>query len=141
MSIPQQQKTVPTPSAPSLTQLEAQAAARAVVNLFRLWNVTDIEARDLLGGLPRHTWSRWKARDIGPIRRDLGTRLSLYLGIHSALRLIFGNDRDRLYGRMRRGNSAFGGASVLEVICNGQMLDLWRVRQFLHGACVTHREI
>lgn len=139
--MPQPQQTVPNRSAPALTELEAQAAARAVVNLFRLWDVTDIEARDLLGGLPRHTWSRWKAGDIGPIRRDLGTRLSLYLGIHSALRLIFGNDRDRLYGWMRRGNSAFGGASALEVICKGQMLDLWRVRQFLHGACVTHREI
>lgn len=138
--MPQQQKTVPIPSVPGLIELEARAAARAVVNLFRLWDVTDIEARDLLGGLPRHTWSRWKAGNIGPIRRDLGTRLSLYLGIHSALRLILGNDRDCLYRWVRRGN-AFGGASALEEICKGQMLDLWRVRQFLYGACVTHREI
>lgn len=59
---------------------------RAVTNLLRLWELSDDEACDLLGGMSVRTWSRWKAGDIGRIDRDLGTRLSLFLGIHKALR-------------------------------------------------------
>ncbi|WP_374393409.1 MbcA/ParS/Xre antitoxin family protein [Tabrizicola sp.] len=125
------QRSALASTTPHLTDAEARAAARAIVNLFHLWSVSDTEARDLLGGLSSRTWSSWKAGNIGRIGRDLETRLSLYLGIHGALRLVFGNDGPRLYGWMRRENAAFGGRSALEIIRNGQMLDLWRVRQYL----------
>lgn len=125
------QRTVSAPDIPYLSDEEARASARAVTNLFRLWELNDEEACDLLGGISVRTWSRWKSGDIGRIDRDLGTRLSLFLGIHKALRYMFGHDAPRLYGWIKRGNAAFGGASALDIIRYGQLMDLYRVRRYL----------
>lgn len=127
-----------------LTDTEARAAARAVVKLFRLCGLSDPEARDMLGGLSEHSWCQWKAGEIGNISRDLGTRLSLFIGIHVSLRHIFGADRVRAYGWMRCENAVFGGRSAVDVILNGQMLDLWQVRRYLEtqrvGDVPLHRQ-
>lgn len=118
-------------TAHDLTDAEARAAARAVVKLFRLWGLSDPEARDMLGDLSDHRWSRWKAGEIGNIDRDLGTRLSLFIGIHVSLRHIFGADRLRAYGWMLCENAVFGGHSAVDVIRNGQLPAVWQVRRYL----------
>lgn len=123
-----------TPSAPDLAELttaEASAAARAVVNLFALWSLTDAQARQILGGLPARTWARWKSGEIGRIDRDQATRLSLILGIHKALRYMFSRDLPRAYAWINLENAAFGGKSALDVMLRGQMLDLYGVRRYL----------
>jgi len=51
----EQQRSALASTAPHLTDVEARAAARAIVNLFHLWSVSDTEARDLLGGLSSRT--------------------------------------------------------------------------------------
>ncbi|MFE3837992.1 MbcA/ParS/Xre antitoxin family protein [Pseudogemmobacter sonorensis] len=125
------QRTASAPDVRHLTDEEARASARAVTNLFRHWELSDDEACDLLGGISSRTWARWKAGEIGRIDRDLATRLSLFLGIHKALRYMFGHDAPRLYGWIRRENAAFGGDSALNVVRRGQLMDLYRVRQYL----------
>ncbi len=40
-----------------LTDAEAQASARAVVNLLAKWELSDEEARQVLGGLSERTWA------------------------------------------------------------------------------------
>lgn len=114
-----------------LTDTEARAAARAIVKLFRLWGMSDPEARDMLGDLSDHSWGKWKAGEIGEIGRDLGTRLSLFIGIHVNLRHIFGTDRLRAYGWMRCENAVFGGRSAADVIRNGRVPAIWQVRRYL----------
>ncbi|WP_281827551.1 MbcA/ParS/Xre antitoxin family protein [Jannaschia rubra] len=123
--------TPAAPARPDLTPEESAAAARAVVNLFRLWGLDDAEARACLGGLPARTWARWKTGATGRIDRDLATRLSLFLGVHKALRGLFGTDSERVHGWMRRPNAAFGGRSALAMVTEGQMLDLYRLRHYL----------
>lgn len=113
------------------TDTEALAAARAVVRLFQLWGLSDPEARDMLGGLSDHSWFQWKAGEFGDIDHDLGTRLSLFIGIHVSLRHIFGTDRLRAYGWMRSENAVFGGRSAVDVIRNGQLPAIWQVRRYL----------
>lgn len=127
------QELARTTSAPGdvLTADEAAASARAVVNLFDRWQLSDTEARQLLGGMAARSWARWKAGEIGRIDRDLATRLSLLLGIHKALRIIFGRDPGRAYTWVRRANDAFDGQSALEVMLRGEMLDLYGVRRYL----------
>lgn len=44
---------------------------------------------------------------------------------------MFGHDAPRLYGWIKRANAAFGGASALDIIRNGQLMDLYRVRRYL----------
>ena len=124
-------KTPSNEAASDLTREEACAAARAIVNLLDKWQLTDDQARQILGGMPQRTWARWKAGDIGRIDRDLATRLSLLLGIHKALRCMFGRSVERAYAWVKADNDAFGGQSALQVMLRGQIIDLYGVRQYL----------
>lgn len=119
-----------TPASPAITDAEGLAMARAAVRLFGLWELTDAEACVLLGELSPRTYARWKAGDIGRIGRDLKARLSNLMGIHKALRIIF-TEPARAYGWVRRPNQAFGGRSALEVMLQGDLLDLVGVRRYL----------
>ena len=124
------EKTAHQAAAPEITEAEGQAMARAAVNLFARWRMSDSQACILLGGLSPRTWARWKGGDIGRIPRDLKARLSNLMGIHKALRIIF-TDADRIYSWVRRENAAFGGASALDVMLGGELTDIMRVRRYL----------
>lgn len=123
-------KTASEPTAPEITDAEGEAMARAVVNLFRRWELTDAQATTLLGGLSPRTWARWKTGVVGRIPRDLKSRLSNLMGIHKALRIIF-TDADRSYGWVKRPNEAFGGAPALNIMLGGELTDIMRVRRYL----------
>ena len=118
------------PAMPEVTPQEAAAMARAAVNLFARWGLTDAEARDLLGGMAARTWSRWKAGQMGRIDRDLATRLSLLMGVHKGLRYLF-SDPARGYAWVKKPNAAFAGRSPLAVMRDGTIFDLARVRAWL----------
>src|SRR5215213_11950035 len=108
---------------------EAAAMFRAALNLFRLWGLTDDEAATLLD-LPVRTYRRWKAGEQGRIDRDGKARLSNLMGIHKALRIIF-HEPERGYRWIKAPNAAFGGASALDVMLQGELTDLMRVRRYL----------
>lgn len=112
-----------------ITQDEAAAMFRAVLNLFGKWGLTDEQAATLLD-MPLRTYRRWKAEGPGRISRDGRARLSNLMGIHKALRIIF-TEAARGYAWIRAGNEAFGGASALEVMLGGELTDLMRVRRYL----------
>ena len=112
-----------------LTDEEAAAMFRAALNLFRLWGVTDEQATTLLD-LPRRTFARWKAGELGRIGRDGRARLSNLMGIHKALRIIF-HEAPRGYAWIKAPNKAFGGRSALDVMMGGELTDLMRVRRYL----------
>ena len=116
-----------TPS--PISDAEAAAMFRAVVNLFRIWAISDNEAATLLD-LPPRTYARWKAGQPGRVDRDQRSRLSNLMGIHKALRIIF-REPERAYGWIRRPNSAFHGRSALAVMLGGELTDLMRVRRYL----------
>ena len=117
-------------TATEITDAEGEAMARAVVNLFDKWDISDAQASVLLGGLSARTWARWKTGTIGRIPRDLKTRLSNLMGIHKALRIIF-TDADRAYRWIKRSNEAFSQASALDVMLGGELTDIMRVRRYL----------
>ncbi len=124
------EKTAFQPTAPEISDAEGEAMARAVVNLFAKWELTDAQASILLGGLSLRTWARWKTGAIGRVPRDLKARLSNLMGIHKALRIIF-TEAERSYGWINRSNEVFGGASALEVMLGGELTDIMRVRRYL----------
>ena len=81
--------TVPHAFRPDpITQEEAAAMFRAVLNLFGKWEVTDEQAATLLD-MPVRSYRRWKAEGAGRVSRDGAARLSNLMGIHKALRIIF----------------------------------------------------
>lgn len=119
------------PFAPEpITDDEAAAMFRAVINLFSKWGVTDDQASRLLD-LPLRSLRRWRAeRRPGRIGRDGKARLSNLIGIHKALRIIF-KEPERGYRWIKAPNSAFRGASALEIMLGGELTDLMRVRRYL----------
>ena len=116
---------VPAP----ITEDEAAAMLRAVVNLFKRWELTDEQAATMLD-LPHRTYARWKAGGHGRIDRDTRARLSNLMGIHKALRIMF-HEADRGYRWIGAANDTFGGRSALDVMLGGELTDLMRVRRFL----------
>jgi hypothetical protein len=122
--------TVPEAFRPDpVTQQEAAAMFRAALNLFAKWELTDEQAATLLD-MPVRSYRRWKAEGPGRISRDGRARLSNLMGIHKALRIIF-SEPQRGYAWIRTGNTAFAGASALDVMLGGELTDIMRVRRFL----------
>jgi hypothetical protein len=125
-------QTAPPQFEPSSAIIDEEAGAmlRAAVNLFGLWKLTDKQAATLLDA-PVRSYTRWKAgREPGAWSRDLQARLSNLMGIHKALRIIF-RDPQRGYAWIHAANSAFGGKCALDVMLDGELTDLMRVRRYL----------
>jgi len=120
----------PRPFTPEpITDEEAAAMFRAALNLFRLWGVNDDQAATILD-VPRRTFARWKAGDVGRLGRDGKARLSNLMGIHKALKIVF-SEASGGYGWIKVPNTAFGGRSALDVMLGGELTDLMRVRRYL----------
>ena len=115
----------PTP----ITDAEAAAMFRACVNLFKKWDLSDAEAAVLLDTAAR-TYGRWKSGDLGRLGRDQKARLSNLMGVHKALRIIF-REPERAYGWVRQPNRAFGMRTALDVMLDGELTDIMRVRRYL----------
>lgn len=112
-----------------LTAEEGAAMFRAAVNLFAKWGLTDEQAAVLVD-MPVRSYRRWKAEGAGRLSRDVRARLSNLMGIHKSLRIVFAEPQ-RGYDWIRAGNTAFGGATALEVMLGGELTDLMRVRRYL----------
>src|SRR5436309_1001338 len=116
-------QTAPTSFSPEpITDAEAAAMFRAVLNLFRRWGVNDDQAATILDMKPR-TYSRWKTGTFGQFGRDIKARLSNLMGIHKALRIVF-REPSRGYTWIKSPNDAFGGRSALDVMLGGELTDL-----------------
>ena len=118
------------PQIPQITAEEASAAARAVIELFAKWNLGDEKAREILGGISPRTHARWKSGHHPRITRDLATRLSLLMGIHKALRILF-SDAQRAYDWVSKPNENFNGRSPAEMMAEGSICALARMRSYL----------
>ena len=133
MSLQLVEKATPPDAAPVITDGEGEAMARAAINLFRHWGITDAEACVLLGGISKRTYARWKDGEIGRLTIDQKTRLSILMGIHKALRILF-TEKARVYEWVKKSNRAFGGQSALDLMLGGYLTDLFRVRHYLDAA-------
>lgn len=115
-----------------ITDDEALALARATVNLAKVWQLTDFEACALLGGMPPHTWARWKNGSHGRIHRDLRARMADLMGIHGSLRYLF-KTPSQGYKWIRKPNAAFNGISALQIMLRGEISDLAMIRKWLEA--------
>lgn len=124
------QPIIARPDLPVISDAEAAALARTTVNLFRVWGLTDAEARTLLGDMAQRTWARWKTGDISRIDRDLRARMAILMGIHKGLRYLF-TDPARGYDWIRKPNATFNGKSALDIMMRGEITDLIDLRSYL----------
>jgi hypothetical protein len=112
------------------------AAIKGFLNIAQRWNLTEVQARALLGGIASSTYHAWKSDPKRTkLTQDTLTRISLVVGIYKALQIYFGPPwADRWMTLGNRG-PLFSGQSPIEfVIRRGQpgmvevrrMLDSWR---------------
>ncbi len=108
----------PVSTGADITQQEAAAMLRAVLNLFDRWRLTPPQARRLLGEPSERTFQRWRKGEIATLPHDTIFRLGTLLGIHKALRYMF-SQPERGYDWIRKPNEAFGGHSALDRMLQG----------------------
>jgi hypothetical protein len=98
-----------------------------------VWDVTDPEARVLLGAPSRSTFYNYKRAQGGALSADTLERISYVLGIYKALQLLFPNP-NQADAWIRKPNALFGGRSALEHALGGKVVDLAYVRRTLDAA-------
>ena len=113
-----------------ITDEEAEAGARFVVQMFKHWGLTDPESCILLGGLGTRTYARWKKGNISPMDADRKMRLSILAGIHKGLKYLF-TEKQRGYDWVTKPNVHFDGSRPLDILLNGRMTDLMAIRDYL----------
>jgi hypothetical protein len=120
----------PTGTHGPVTEEEARAMLRTVLNLLDKWELRREEKLVILSGPSNRTFQRWRADEIGPLPTDTVFRLGDLLGIHKALRYMI-TDIEHIYGWVKRPNDAFGGKSALDVMLQGTPSDIGTVRAYL----------
>lgn len=112
-------------SAPS----QIPAELEAFFSIAEKWRLSGDDQIKLLGSPGRSTFFKWK-KEGGSLPTDTVERLSHILSIWKALRILFTVDA-RGEEWMRRPNAFFDGASALDIMLQGGVADIYRVRQYL----------
>jgi len=107
-----------------------QIALNSFFTIASNWKLSNAQARNLLGDPAEATFYNWKNGKIGKLSKDTLHRLSMILGIHKGLRILFKNPIN-LYDWVNRENSDFGGETPLQRMLHGQLTDIHRVRQYI----------
>jgi uncharacterized protein (DUF2384 family) len=105
------------------------AELEAFFSIADKWRLSGDDQIKLLGSPGRSTFFRWK-KEGGALPNDTVERLSHILSIWKALRILFTVD-ERGEEWIRRPNDFFDGASALEIMLQGGVADIYRVRQYL----------
>ncbi len=117
-------------SAPSL---------RTFAAITDLWGINETQRRLILGSPARSTFCRWRkrAREHYPLVLPVETlrRISIVLGIHGALTVLFQNEREGV-AWLKQPHSApsFGGHPPMDLITDGTFEALITVQRFLNAA-------
>ena len=112
------------------------SAINAFVKIAAKWDLTESQARGLLGGIASSTFHAWKSEPgKQKLSQDTLLRISLVIGIYKALHIYFGEKwADRWVTLGNRASMFAGGAPIEYMIRQGQpgmlqvrrMLDGWR---------------
>ncbi len=108
----------------------AAVALRAFFALADAWGLDTETQRVLLGRPGTRTLYRWRSEGARQLPPDTLERISLLVGIYKALHVLL-PDATQADGWIHRGNAAFGGRSALDVMRQGKVDDLYRVRRHL----------
>ncbi len=117
---------------PKVRESLSPAAVRLFLALAEMWRLTVDERRVLLGDISRPTYHNWRRGQLGPLSRDQLERISLLLGIHKGLKLVFADDETgRRWLTSANRDIPFGGRAPLARMLGGSIDDLYAVRRYL----------
>lgn len=101
----------------------------AFARLAEDWNLSTDEQLTLLGSPGRSTFFKWK-KSGGNLPQDTIERISHMLGIYKSLQILLPNP-ESADGWIKKPNAYFDDRSALEVMLDGQVVDIYRVREYL----------
>lgn len=93
------------------------------------WALSTDQQIRLLGSPARSTFFKWK-KEGGLIPSDTLERISHLISIYKALNILF-PDSDRAISWLKRSNKYFDGLSALDVMLDGKLADIYRVRTYV----------
>ncbi|MCW5982276.1 MAG: DUF2384 domain-containing protein [Bryobacteraceae bacterium] len=119
---------------PRVRRRMSAPAVRTFLNIAAAWKLTVDEQRALLGWPAPSTFHKYKSGQVGTLSYDALIRISLVLGIYTALHVLYPEDdlADR-WVRLPNSNPLFGGKPALTLMTEGGMDGLYQVRRLLDG--------
>jgi hypothetical protein len=139
MAVPQTRGRVEIPATPPAQRAKPEvrrrmsgAAMRTFFNIAEKWKLSAKEQMAFLGSPPSSTFYKYKAGAVGTLSVDVLTRISLILGMYKDLRILFPDTAlaDR-WIKLPNSNSMFGGSTPADLMSQGDMDSLYRVRRLL----------
>jgi hypothetical protein len=119
---------------PEVRRRLSAPAIRTFLNIAGAWGLSVDEQRALLGWPPASTFYKYKAGRVGTLSYDTLIRISLVLGIYTALHVLYPERAlaDR-WVRLPNSNPLFGGKPALTLMVDGGIDGLYQVRRLLDG--------
>jgi len=110
----------------------SEAGLRAFFRIADHWELSARDQQILLGVQAPSTFFKWKKDPRVRLPHDALERISYLLGIFKDLDILL-PDPEAADRWVRQPNDAqpFGGRSALDLMLQGQMIDLFMVRQYL----------
>jgi hypothetical protein len=108
------------------------AAVRLFLRLADAWRLAVDQRRILLGDISRPTYHNWQGGKVSTLTRDQLERISLLLGIHKGMKLLFADEgsASRWFTSPNR-DLPFAGRSPLQRALGGSIDDLYAVRRYI----------
>jgi Protein of unknown function (DUF2384) len=108
------------------------SAVRLFLNLVERWKLNVDQRCRLLGDISKPTYHNWQNGKVGVLSRDQMERISLLLGLHKGMALLFADDAAGLrWFKSANTEVVFGGKSPLERALQGSINDLYAVRRYV----------
>ncbi len=97
------------------------------------WNVSNSDARRLLGNPAERTFFQWKSGRAARVPEDTLRRIGYVAGIWKGLQIVY-SDAALADSWISRPNKAFGGQAPLARMVAGDVTDLAAVRAYVDAA-------
>lgn len=108
-------------------------ALEAFFNIAKLWGLSTVQQRVLLGSVPQSTFFKYqKTPAAARLSRDTLERISHLVGIFKALNVVLPrNEAADAWVKRPNGAALFKGRSALEYMLGGNIEDVIAVRHYL----------
>jgi len=126
--------TAPERHDPEVRRRLSAPAMRTFLNVCAAWNLSVNQQRGLLGWPAASTYHKYKAGQSGALSFDMLSRISLVLGIYKALHVLYPQaELADQWVKLRNANPLLGGKPPLQLMIDGGINGLYRVRRLLDG--------
>lgn len=109
--------------------ISVEAGMDAFLRLAEAWQLSADDQIKLLGSPGRSTFFKWK-KEGGSIPKDTIERLSHIFCIYKCLQILL-PDPSSADAWIKKPNKYFKNQSALDVMLGGQVVDIYKVRQYL----------